>query len=104
MEVVGAGCNTDTGPTSCDVTVGTQFTVKASLDDLDGLPSGYMGFQIRLNHSPGLTRQDRPSQVVVNDNQWLLAENLAQAIDTDGDTILDARAGRAITATVAAAL
>jgi predicted dehydrogenase len=38
------------------------------------------------------------------DNDYLLMENFAQAIDTDGDTILDARAGRAICATVAAAI
>jgi hypothetical protein len=60
MEVVGAGCNTSTGPTSCYVTVGDQFTVKASLDNLDGLPAGYVGFEIWLNNSAGLTRQDRP--------------------------------------------
>ena len=41
---------------------------------------------------------------VANDNDFLLAENFAQAIDTNGDTILDARASRAIFATVAAAL
>lgn len=41
---------------------------------------------------------------VANDNDFLLAENFANAIDTDGDTILDARASRAIFATVAAAL
>jgi hypothetical protein len=60
IEVVGAGCNSSTGPTSCYVAVGHQFTVQASLDNLVGLPAGYMAFQIRLNHSPGLTRQDRP--------------------------------------------
>jgi hypothetical protein len=60
IEVVGAGCNSSTGPTSCYVTVGHQFTVQASLDNLDGLPAGYAAFQIRLNHSAGLTRQDRP--------------------------------------------
>lgn len=38
------------------------------------------------------------------DNDWGLMENFAQAIDTDGDSILDARAGRAIAATVEAAL
>ena len=41
---------------------------------------------------------------VANDNDFLLAENFAHAIDTDGETILDARASRAIYATVAAAL
>lgn len=41
---------------------------------------------------------------VANDNDFLLAENFAQAIDTNGDTILDAHASRAIYRTVAAAL
>ena len=31
---------------------------------------------------------------MAGDNDFLLAENFAQAIDTDGDTILDARASR----------
>jgi predicted dehydrogenase len=41
---------------------------------------------------------------VAGDNDFLLAENFAQAIDTDGETILDARASHAIFATVEAAL
>ena len=41
---------------------------------------------------------------IANDNEFQLAENFARAIDTDGDTIVDARAGRAICAIVAAAL
>jgi len=38
------------------------------------------------------------------DNDFLLMENFADAIDTDGETVLDATVGRAITATVAAAV
>jgi predicted dehydrogenase len=38
------------------------------------------------------------------DNDYLLMDNLAQAIDTDGETILDAKAGRAICSTVQAAV
>ena len=41
---------------------------------------------------------------VANDNDFLLMENFARAIDTDGETLLDARAGRSITATVEAAI
>ncbi len=41
---------------------------------------------------------------VAIDYDYLLMENFAAAIDTDGDTILDARAGRAICAVVHAAL
>ncbi len=40
---------------------------------------------------------------VANDNDYLLMENLAQAIDTEGKTILDAHDGRAICAIVQAA-
>ena len=41
---------------------------------------------------------------LANDNDWLLAEDFARAIDTDGDTILNARKSRAICATVEAAV
>ena len=43
-------------------------------------------------------------QRVGSDLDFLLMEDFARAIDTDGDTILDARAGRAICATVQAAI
>jgi predicted dehydrogenase len=52
------------------------------------------------NQPPREARQRR----VAVDNDFLLAENLAQAIDHDGETILDAQAARAIFATVEAAL
>lgn len=41
---------------------------------------------------------------IANDNDFLLADNFARAIDSNGDTILDAHASRAIFATVEAAL
>ena len=41
---------------------------------------------------------------VANDNDFLLAENFAQAIDHDGETIMDAHASREIFATFEAAL
>ena len=41
---------------------------------------------------------------LADDNSFLLMENFARAIDTDGETILDARASRAIAATVEAAI
>jgi len=44
------------------------------------------------------------NQRVANEGDFLLVDNFARAIDTGGDTILDARAGRAISATVEAAL
>ena len=52
----------------------------------------------------GQPRSDRPLRGTGGDSNFLLPENLAQAIDTDGDTILDARDGRAICATVQAAM
>ena len=52
------------------------------------------------NQPPREPRQRR----VANDNDFLLAENFAQAIDTGGDTIMDARVSRDIFLTVAAAL
>ncbi|MBM3957337.1 MAG: oxidoreductase, partial [Gemmatimonadetes bacterium] len=45
-----------------------------------------------------------PLHRVANEYDFLLMEHFARAIDTDGETILDARAGRAICATVDAAL
>ena len=55
-------------------------------------------------HYRGQPRSDRPLRIAGRDNEFLLPENFAQAIDTDGDTILNARAGRAICATVQAAM
>lgn len=57
----------------------------------------------------GVYYRDQPlkefrNRRVAIDNDYLLMENFAQAIDTDGQTILDAEAGRAICAVVAAAL
>ena len=52
------------------------------------------------NQPPKEARQRR----VAVDNDFLLAENFAQAIDSGGETILNARASRAIFATVEAAL
>ena len=52
----------------------------------------------------GQPKSDRPLRPVARTNEFLLPENFAQAIDTDGDTILNARAGRAICATVQAAM
>jgi len=41
---------------------------------------------------------------IAGENDWILMDSFARAIDTDGETMLDARAGRAICATVAAAI
>ena len=41
---------------------------------------------------------------LATDNDWLLADDFARAIDTDGDTILNAHKSRAICATVTAAV
>ncbi len=57
----------------------------------------------------GVYYRDQPAKEarqrrVASENDVLLAENFAQAIDNDSETILDARASRAIFATVEAAL
>lgn len=52
----------------------------------------------------GMTIQDSIHQRIAGEYDHLLMEDFAHAIDTDGETILDARARRAITATVAAAI
>lgn len=49
-------------------------------------------------------KKDYPNHRVAVDNDYLQMEGFARAIDTDGETILDARAGRAICATVQAAV
>ena len=64
---------------------------------------------VRIATSPDNYRNQPPDEfrnqrLDASDNDYLLAENFANAIDTDGDTILDAPASRAITATIAAAL
>src|SRR5581483_9583315 len=43
-------------------------------------------------------------QRIADDNNFLLPQDLANAVDHDGDTILNARVGRAICATVQAAV
>lgn len=65
IEVATAGCDTDAGSTICNVDVGTTFTVSTYIDSFS-LPdndtdttNGYVSFQVRLNHSGGLTRNER---------------------------------------------
>jgi hypothetical protein len=65
IEVATADCDTDGGSTTCNVDVGTTFTVSTYIDSFS-LPdndtdttNGYVGFQVRLNHSDGLTRNER---------------------------------------------
>ena len=52
----------------------------------------------------GQPTTEYPHLRIADDNNYQLAENFAQAIDTDGDTMLNAQAGRAICATVQAAI
>ena len=52
----------------------------------------------------GQTETDFPNIRLANDNDWLLADNFARALDEDGDTILNARTSRAICATIQAAI
>lgn len=55
-------------------------------------------------HYRGQSPLEFRHQRIADDNSYLLVEDFARAIDTGGDTILDARAGRDICATVHAAL
>jgi len=55
-------------------------------------------------HYRGQPAQEFRHRRVAIDYDYLLMENFAQAIDSGGETILDARAGRAICAVVQAAL
>ena len=52
----------------------------------------------------GRTASDSPARRVGGDADWLLMENFAHAIETNGDTILNARVGRDIAATAQAAI
>ncbi len=57
----------------------------------------------------GIYYRDQPQgefkhERIANDNDFMLAENFAMAIDSGGETILNAHAGRAICATVVAAV
>lgn len=59
--------------------------------------------QVVVNYR-GQPATEARSLRVASEYGYLLMENFARAIDTNGDTVLDARAGRAIAATVQAAL
>ena len=71
-----AGCTTNTAPppgmkgdTKCNIAPGSQFTVRAFVNSIGGLPdldtdtkAGYKGVQIRLIVTAGLTLKNRPGQ------------------------------------------
>jgi len=59
--------------------------------------------EVRIYHR-GRAATQYPNRRVANDLDYLLMDNFARAIDEDSETILDARAGRAICATVEAAI
>jgi hypothetical protein len=62
IEVATAGCDTDVGPTTCNVNVGTSFMVTLQFKSKSGLngTGGYIGWQARLTNSLGMPYQDRP--------------------------------------------
>jgi hypothetical protein len=67
IEVATAGCDTDAGPTTCNVPVGTQFTVGTVIGSVSNLPdtdtdttNGYVGIQAQLDNSASIPYQDRP--------------------------------------------
>ena len=55
-------------------------------------------------HYRGQPDVEFPHVRIANDNDWLLADDFARAIDADRDTALDARVSREICATVHAAI
>ena len=59
--------------------------------------------EIAIYYSDQPTDENRHVKVA-SDYAYLLMEDFARAIDTDGDAVVDARAGRAIAATVQAAV
>ncbi|MGB2694131.1 MAG: dockerin type I domain-containing protein [Dehalococcoidia bacterium] len=63
-------CNTQTSPPadSCIVPPGAQFTIRANVNSLAGMPdgdsdttAGYLAVAIKLEYSSGLTRINRPA-------------------------------------------
>ena len=66
MAVDGAGCDTKgVNPTRCKVAAGSQFTVIVSINDVSlvdadmDTKAGYLGMQVRLTYSAGLTLKQR---------------------------------------------
>ncbi len=56
IEVATATCDTDGGSTTCNVPVGSQFTVGVIMDSFSGLNGGgdYISWQARLDNSVGM--------------------------------------------------
>ena len=83
VEVVGATCDTKgVNPTKCEVDAGSQFTVRVSINSVSGLPdvdtdtkAGYLGIQVRLNYSAGLTLKQ---QNAVDEIVWPDCGNAAE--------------------------
>jgi predicted dehydrogenase len=73
------------------------------LGDAGALIVGESRPEVGVYHRQQLPREVRLLRVA-GANDFLLADDFARAIDTGGTTVLDARAGRAVFATVEAAL
>ncbi|UCH87291.1 MAG: hypothetical protein JSU97_02560 [Dehalococcoidia bacterium] len=90
IEGVGLGCDTAGGPTTCNVPVSTQFTVRMNVDVLPpGPPGDYKVFQGYLTHTAGLTWVDRPgtAEIVWPDSQ-LPAEAPGAGYYVAGDVMI----------------
>jgi hypothetical protein len=90
IEVVGLGCDTAGGSTTCYVPVNSQFTVTMNVDVLPpGPPGDYKLFQAYLTHTAGLTWVDRPgtAEIVWPDSQ-LPAELPGAGYYLAGDVII----------------
>ncbi len=60
--------------------------------------------EVAIHHRDQPPGEFKNQRLLADNNDYLLADNFARAIDADGDTILNAPASRAITATIVAAL
>ncbi len=87
IAVDGAGCDTKgVNPTRCKVATNSPFTVMVSINDVSlvdvdmDTKAGYLGMQVRLTYSAGLTLKQRAgtSEVVWPDCGLAYEEELAQ--------------------------
>ncbi|GAG12061.1 unnamed protein product, partial [marine sediment metagenome] len=87
IEVVGLGCDTAGGSTTCIVPASTQFTVTMNVDVLPPSTGDYDAFQGYLTHTAGLTWNDRPGATeIVWPDGMLPAESPGPGYYLGGDT------------------
>jgi hypothetical protein len=72
IEVATAGCDTDGGSTTCNVPVGTSFTVGATLNSFSNLPVGgnVNGWEVRLTNSASMPYVPRAGVLEMGPPWW----------------------------------